>query len=83
MLFVRFISSVRRNDVLMYASAINLVLDVVLDLALMRVWNVAGIAVSTSIVYVVSFLIVSVWSIRYLGRERLSRVPVAHVKATH
>jgi putative peptidoglycan lipid II flippase len=83
MLFIRFISSVRRNDVLMYASAINLVLDVVLNLALMRVWNVAGIAVSTSIVYVISFLIVSIWSIRYLSRERLSRVPVAHVKATH
>lgn len=82
MLFVRFISSVRRNDVLMYASAINLVLDVVLNLLLMRVWNVAGIAVSTSIVYVVSFLIVSTWSIRYLSRERLSTAPVA-VKTTH
>jgi putative peptidoglycan lipid II flippase len=82
MLFVRFISSARRNDVLMYVSAINLVLDVVLNLALMRLWNVAGIALSTSIVYVVAFLMVSVWSVRYLRREQLSTVPFAPVKAS-
>jgi len=83
MLFVRFISSIRRNDVLMYASAINLVLDVVLNLVLMRVWHVAGIALSTSIVYVISFLMISIWSVRYLARERLSSVPVAQAEATH
>jgi putative peptidoglycan lipid II flippase len=83
MLFVRFISSIRRNDVLMYVSAINLVLDVVLNLVLMRVWHVAGIALSTSIVYIVSFVMVSVWSVRYLFRERLASLPVAHAEATH
>ena len=83
MLFVRFISSIRRNDVLMYASAINLVLDVVLNFALMRVWHVAGIALSTSIVYIVSFAMLSVWSVRYLTRERLSSAPVAQAEAMH
>lgn len=83
MLFVRFISSIRRNDVLMYVSAINLVLDVVLNLALMRVWHVAGIALSTSIVYIVSFLMISIWSVRYLAQERLSSLPVAQVEASH
>jgi putative peptidoglycan lipid II flippase len=83
MLFVRFISSIRRNDVLMYVSAVNLVLDVALNLLFMRVWSVAGIALSTSIVYVISFLMMSIWSSRYLARERLSTLPVAHVKATH
>ena len=83
MLFVRFISSIRRNDVLMYASAINLVVNVVLNIVLMRVWHVAGIALSTSIVYVISFLIVSTWSVRYLAREGLASVPVAPVEATH
>jgi putative peptidoglycan lipid II flippase len=83
MLFVRFISSIRRNDVLMYVSAVNLVLDVALNLLFMRVWNVAGIALSTSIVYVVAFLIVSLWSFRYLGRGQLSSVPVVHVEAIH
>jgi putative peptidoglycan lipid II flippase len=83
MLFVRFISSIRRNDILMYVSAINLVLDVALNLLFMRVWNVAGIALSTSIVYVISFLMMSVWSGRYLSRERLPVLPVVHVKASH
>ena len=69
--------------VLMYASAINLVLDVTLNLLFMRVWNVAGIALATSIVYVVAFLIVSVWSFRYLGREQLSSLPAVQVNATH
>jgi putative peptidoglycan lipid II flippase len=83
MLFVRFISAIRRNDVLMYVSAINLFLDVVLNFALMRVWHVAGIALSTSIVYIVSFLMISVWSVRYLAQERLASVAVAQPEATH
>ncbi len=84
MLFVRFISSIRRNDILMYASAVNLVLDVVLNLVLMRVWHVAGIALSTSIFYIVSLLMLSLWSLRYLsGKESSTALPVAHVEATH
>ena len=54
-LFVRFISSVRRNDLLMYASAINLVVNIGMNLVLMRIWGVAGIALSTAIVTLVSF----------------------------
>jgi len=84
MLFVRFISSIRRNDILMYVSAINLLLDVVLNLVLMRVWHVAGIALSTSIFYIVSWLMLSLWSLRYLSREEISSaLPVAPVEATH
>jgi putative peptidoglycan lipid II flippase len=82
MLFVRFITAVRRNDILMYTSGINLVLDVVLNLVLMRVWRVAGIALSTSIMYIVSFLIVSAWTARFLARERY-RLPVAQPETSH
>ncbi len=82
MLFVRFITAVRRNDVLMYASAINLVLDVILNLVLMRVWHVAGIALSTSIMYVISFLMISLWTVRFLSQERYS-LPVAQAETTH
>lgn len=77
MLFVRFITAVRRNDVLMYAAAINLTLDIVLNLILMRVWHVAGIALSTSIVSIVSFLMISIWSVRFLMQERLHSLPIA------
>jgi putative peptidoglycan lipid II flippase len=71
LLFIRFLSSIRRNDVLMYGAAITLVLDIVLNLVLMRVWGVAGIALSSSIVYMVSFLFVSICSVRILTRRRL------------
>jgi len=69
MLFVRFISSVRRNDILMYASAVNLIIDVAMNLFLMRIWGVAGIAFSTSIVALVSLSFLSACSIRLLSQK--------------
>lgn len=74
LLLVRFLSAVRRNDVLMYASGINLALDIVLNLVLMRRWGVAGIALSTSLVYVFSFLFVGAWSLTLMGRQRAQAV---------
>jgi len=53
-LFVKFLSAARRNEILMYGMAISLVLDVILNLVLMRYWGVAGIALSTSATYLVS-----------------------------
>jgi putative peptidoglycan lipid II flippase len=81
-IFVRFITAIRRNDVLMYVSAINLCLDIVLNLVLMRVWHVAGIALSTSIMYAVSFLMVSLWTVRFLRQERLYALPEAQPQTT-
>jgi putative peptidoglycan lipid II flippase len=75
MIFVRFITAIRRNDVLMYASAINLILDIGLNLLFMRVWGVAGIALSTSIMYAVSFFIISLWSVRFLAQKRTQSLP--------
>jgi putative peptidoglycan lipid II flippase len=69
-LFVRFLSSIKRNDVLMYGAVISLVLDVGLNLVLMRVWGVAGIALSTSLVYAASCLFLSIYSVKLLSRER-------------
>jgi putative peptidoglycan lipid II flippase len=79
LLLVRFLSAVRRNDVLMYASGINLVLDIVLNLVLMRRWGVAGIALSTSLVYVFSCFFVAAWSLWLIGQQRLH--PVGAVTA--
>jgi putative peptidoglycan lipid II flippase len=83
MLFVRFISAVRRNDVLMYISVVNLALDVTLNLLFMRIWHVAGIAFSTSIVYIVSFLLTSIWSVRFLARESSYSLPAVQAGTTH
>jgi putative peptidoglycan lipid II flippase len=51
---VRLISALKRNSVLMMVSGVNMVLNVVFNLILMRCWGVAGIALSTSFVYVVA-----------------------------
>ena len=69
MLFVRFLSSIRRNDVLMYGSAISLALDISLNLLLMRKIGLAGIALSTSLVYVVAFVILGSMSMRMLRQK--------------
>lgn len=82
LLFIRFLSSIRRNDVLMYGAAITLALDIVLNLILMRVWGVAGIALSTSIVYMVSFLFVGIFSVRILARRRLHAPIAPHTQET-
>lgn len=83
LLMVRFLSAVRRNDVLMYLSGINLVLDIVLNLVLMRHWGVAGIALSTSLVYVFSCFFVTGWSLWVMGHRRLDLRPTVEAGAGH
>jgi putative peptidoglycan lipid II flippase len=51
---VRLISALKRNSVLMVIAGVNLTLNVIFNLILMRYWGVGGIALSTSLVYVVS-----------------------------
>jgi len=58
----------RRTDLIFYCGALNLVLDVVLNLVLMRWFGVAGIALSTSLWTVSSFLFLGYWSWRILPR---------------
>ena len=72
-LFARFLSSIRRNDVVMYAAAINLTVNIVMDLVLMRIWGIAGIAASTAIVSMVSLAFLAISSARLLRHP----VPVA------
>lgn len=68
-LAVRLISALQANRVLMWGSAISLVLNGVLDYALMQKMGVAGIALSTSLVYVASFLYLFVMVTRALQRR--------------
>ena len=77
MLFVRFLSSIRRNDLLMYASAVNLAIDVTMNLILMKPLGVAGIALSTSLVYMGSLTFVAVATVRILRNDRF--LPAASV----
>ncbi len=54
-LLVRLISSTQSNVILLFSAAISLPLDIVLNLVLMRYLGVAGIALSTVLVYAVAF----------------------------
>jgi len=55
-LVVRLISSMRANYILMWSAAINVVVNVALNYLFMIWMGVAGIALSTSCMYVLSFL---------------------------
>jgi putative peptidoglycan lipid II flippase len=66
LLFARFISAVKRNDLLLYAAVVNVVVNVVMDLVLMRIWGVAGIAASTAVMSACSAAFLAVCSLRLL-----------------
>jgi putative peptidoglycan lipid II flippase len=67
-LFVRFISSLKANHLLMWGAVISLVLNIVLDFMLLNWMGIPGIALSTSIVYMISFFYLSFMSLRLYRR---------------
>ena len=66
--FYRFILAMRRSDLILYCGVINLVLDVVLNLILMRWFGVAGIALATSLWTVSTFFFLWYWTWRILPK---------------
>jgi putative peptidoglycan lipid II flippase len=67
----RVISSLGRNDLLLYISMGSVLLNAILDYILMGIWGVPGIALATSIVYLTSTLCAAV-AVSLLLRQRLS-----------
>jgi putative peptidoglycan lipid II flippase len=65
--FYRFIVAMRRTDLVLYCGTINLGLDVILNLILMRWFGVAGIALATSLWTVSTFFFLWYWSRRLLA----------------
>jgi putative peptidoglycan lipid II flippase len=59
-LIVRLISSLRYNKLMMYGSMISLPLNIVMNFVFMKYFGLAGIAMSTVLVYAVSFLFLSI-----------------------
>jgi len=70
--YYRFMVVMRRTDLILYCGILNLALDVVLNLILMRRFGVAGIALATSL-WTVSTLFYS-W---YWSRKLLARASAA------
>jgi len=60
MIMVRLLSAMHRNHILMISGSLNLCLNVALNLVFIRVWGVAGIALSSSAVTVFSFVLLLV-----------------------
>jgi putative peptidoglycan lipid II flippase len=67
----RFLVAMRRTDLVLYCGILNLALDVVLNLVLMRLYGVAGIALATSLWTVSTFLFLWFWSARLLRRAEV------------
>jgi putative peptidoglycan lipid II flippase len=64
--FYRFLVAICRTDLIFYCGALNLALDVVLNLVLMRYFGVAGIALATSLWTVSTFFFLWYWSRKLL-----------------
>jgi putative peptidoglycan lipid II flippase len=69
-LFVRLISALRANQILMWGTAISAVVNIVLDYVLMRVMGIAGIALATTAVYCISLCFLGTMSCRLLKDRR-------------
>lgn len=67
--FYRFLVAMRRSDLIFYCGALNLVLDVILNLVLMRWFGVAGIALATSLWTVSTFIFLWYWTWKLLPKN--------------
>ena len=71
--YYRFIVAMRRTDLVLYCGVLNLALDVVLNLVLMRWFGVAGIALATSLWSIATLLFLWYWSRRLLIAQEVSQ----------
>jgi putative peptidoglycan lipid II flippase len=76
-LFVKLISALGKNRIFFWANILNVSLNATLDYVLMRRMGVAGIALSSSVVYVVSCLVLGLVSLRLIPREVATPSPSA------
>jgi putative peptidoglycan lipid II flippase len=68
--FYRFVVAMRRTDLVLYCGILNLGLDIVLNLLLMRWLGVAGIALSTSLWTVSTLIFLWYWTRKLLPMNR-------------
>ena len=68
--FYRFLVAMRRTDLVFYCGLLNLALDVVLNVALMNRYGVAGIALATSLWTMSTLMFLCYWSWRVLSKAQ-------------
>jgi putative peptidoglycan lipid II flippase len=71
--FYRFLIAMLRTDLVLYCGLINLVLDVILNMILMRRYGVAGIALATSLWTVSTFFFLGYWARNLLARAQSTK----------
>ncbi len=67
-LVVRLVNSLGINQILAWGSAINLTVNIVANYLFLNIWGVKGIALSTSLVYLISFVFLYFFAQRNLTR---------------
>ena len=65
----RFLLALRRTDLIFYCGALNLALDIVLNVLLMRILGVAGIALATSAWSVSTWVFLWYWTRKLLSAQ--------------
>lgn len=68
----RLLSSLLKAHILMWMAAVNLLLNIGLNILFIRKFGVAGIALSTSCTFLVSFSFLGLYSLRSLRRHETS-----------
>ncbi|MFP5235623.1 MAG: murein biosynthesis integral membrane protein MurJ [Acidobacteriota bacterium] len=76
-IFYRFVLAMRRADLVLACGTINLALDVVLNILLMRTMGAAGIALATSLWSVTTCALFAFWAHRLLARAETDGAPSA------
>lgn len=65
----RFLLAMRRTDLIFYCGSLNLSLDIVLNVLLMRIFGVAGIALATSAWSVSTWIFLWYWTRKLLSAQ--------------
>ncbi len=74
--YYRFVLAMRRTDLILYCGVINLVLDIALNIVLMRWMGLAGIALATSLWTAATLAFLWFWSYRLLKERTLASTPI-------
>lgn len=54
-IIIKFLTSINKNNYMFYASVLNLVLNVILNVYFVKFYEINGLALATAIVYIVNF----------------------------
>jgi len=77
-LYVRVLFSLQKSSLLAYAALLSAVSNVVFNIVFMRIWGVAGIALSTTVVCAIACIFVRFHALRLLKREEQRVPPPGH-----